>query len=89
MRTDRWDAPFTADQQRALAEWQADPNTHSYTCPNDGKELVPQDTWVCPACDYVQRWAHPFLSADRDALDLAIDLINRRYADALKRLGEL
>lgn len=54
----RWNAPFTPDQQARLREWQTSGLAHPYTCPNDGEVLAPLFVWVCPVCDYTQDWAH-------------------------------
>jgi hypothetical protein len=51
-------APFTAAQREALADHQEAVRVHPYTCPNDGRKLVPLERWVCPGCDYTQDWAH-------------------------------
>lgn len=54
-------APFTPEQQAALADWQVNPRMHAFTCPNDGSKLIPRKRWVCARCEYTQDWAHAFM----------------------------
>lgn len=58
-------APFTDWQRRRLQDWQVGARWHPFTCPNDGRSLVPMDRWVCSACDYEQEWAHAFMVEER------------------------
>lgn len=68
-------APWTYQQARFLAEWQTSPVFHPFTCPNDGRVLLPfRSGWLCPAptCDYKQDWAHDFMLSG-EYLDPAVD----------------
>jgi hypothetical protein len=57
-------APWTEEQVRNLADWQACPWVHPYTCgycrdadPGPEYELVPTvDGWRCLTCDMRQNW---------------------------------
>jgi len=54
-------APWTEEQVKELARYQATGLVHPYTCGGDkcGDVLVPtKDGWTCPSCDYKQDWAH-------------------------------
>lgn len=54
-------APWTQEQIDALNERQRDESLHPYTCGNDSMHrllMATPDGWVCPDCDYRQRWAH-------------------------------
>jgi hypothetical protein len=56
-------APWTEDQVQALNRWQKFGYVHEFTCPNDGGALHATLTgWVCTQCDYVQDWAHDFMT---------------------------
>jgi hypothetical protein len=63
-------APFTADQVEALNRWQNGP-VHPFTCGNDhegNRDLVATETgWICPNCNYTQKWAHEFMLQDPKA----------------------
>jgi hypothetical protein len=61
-------APFTAEQQAALAAYQRSGLMHPFTCPDHSdRALVPGPFWYCPenGCNYTQRWAHEFMASPR------------------------
>lgn len=57
-------APFTPEQVNALNIWQNGP-VHPFTCGNDhegDRDLVATESgWICPTCEYKQKWAHEFM----------------------------
>ncbi len=69
-------APWSMEQVQALANWQASPQVHPFTCRNRGNGQHPVEGhdhgilrptpkgWVCPHCDYTQDWAHDFMFTD-------------------------
>lgn len=62
---DRIDAPFSAAQVLALNAYQVANYVHPFTCGVNSlhRDLVATpDGWICPDCDYRQRWAHAFMA---------------------------
>ena len=67
---------FTSDEVAALSRWQLEGKFHPFTCPNrgdgehrniygDAGALVPTVRgWICPFCNYTQKWAHKFMTED-------------------------
>jgi len=53
-------APWTDEQVENLKKRQANNMMHQYTCVCDGNiALIPtKEGWVCPECDYTQKWCH-------------------------------
>lgn len=66
MTADLLEAPFSADQVRALSLRQADDRFHPYTCSYGGQKshqgnpvLLPTRAgMVCRGCGYIQTWVH-------------------------------
>lgn len=62
-REGRSEAPWTIHQCDKLNEFQRCGWVHEFTCANT-HQLLPQTLyatpqgWVCPSCNYTQRWAH-------------------------------
>lgn len=54
-------APWTAQQVRALNEWQTSEMFHPFTCASGDTLRATESGWVCPHCDYTQAWAHEFM----------------------------
>lgn len=64
---------FTADEVANLAHYQVAGGFHPFTCANRGDgnhreaygdkgALIPTVRgWICPFCDYTQKWAHNFM----------------------------
>ena len=51
-------SPWTEEQVRILNKFQSSDVFHSFTCPNDGNDLIAtKEGWICPCCDYTQNWA--------------------------------
>jgi hypothetical protein len=59
-------APFTEDQVKSLAAFQADPWMHPFTCRDnhagDRVLKIGMTGWTCAACDYAQDWCHPWMA---------------------------
>jgi len=62
--------PWSDEQIRSLMDYQHLGFFHPFTCgtkekhnhPDDDAVLVAtRDGWVCPCCDYTQKWAHDFM----------------------------
>jgi hypothetical protein len=54
-------APWTEEQVENLNKRQERHDIHPYTCGRDGCGgvlVATEDGWVCPNCDYNQKWAH-------------------------------
>lgn len=64
------EAPWTDEQVERLNAHQRDRRFHPYTCGNRGGHpfepeygdhgvlRATREGWVCPYCDYTQKWAH-------------------------------
>ena len=77
---------FTPDQVVNLDRFQRAGQYHPFTCANRGDgnhrdngvdlgALVPTVRgWICPYCDYTQKWAHGFMSETRQAEEPFADL---------------
>jgi hypothetical protein len=59
-------APWSAEQVKALNEWQRRGNLHPFTCGTEqcgGVLTAGADGWTCPnGCGYAQDWAHDFMA---------------------------
>ncbi len=63
--------PWTPQQIDGLNHWQRAGYVHEFTCPNRQRDnhgdaplplVATVNGWVCPYCDYTQRWAHDFMA---------------------------
>jgi len=58
-------APFTTEQVKSLNDFQQSGYFHPFTCGNENcrADLIATEFgWVCPACEYTQKWAHEFMT---------------------------
>jgi len=53
--------PWNDAEVLALNAYQQNPTFHPYTCGNEHEGtkilIATNDGWVCPECDYTQKWA--------------------------------
>lgn len=57
-KLNKWHAPFSKEQVKALDRRQADKTLHPYTCPECSEKLIPYDDgWYCSKHGLVQTWA--------------------------------
>lgn len=58
------ESPFTEDQVKSLNAYQASKSCHPFTCICGGHTalIATKDGWICPKCDYKQKWAHKFMA---------------------------
>lgn len=56
--------PFTEDQVKSLNAYQASNVCHPFTCICGGHTVLiaTKEGWICPKCDYKQKWAHKFMA---------------------------
>lgn len=64
--SDKITAPWKGWYVDALNRWQRAGFVHEFTCKNDHGELdrtlvATVNGWICPHCDYTQKWAHDFM----------------------------
>lgn len=74
-------APFTEAQVQALNAYQGDGRFHEFTCPEDHGEksrvlVAHAGGWRCPSCDYVQDWAHEYMTVRSPRIVTKDGLIN-------------
>lgn len=70
MALDKIEAPFTEQQVKGLNAYQEAGHFHPFTCGNDSRHrdlVATTGGWVCPDCDYTQKWAHKFMAEVEDA----------------------
>jgi hypothetical protein len=62
--TDLTNAPFTKKEVKSLNGYQMSGVGHPFTCGNNSKHILvaTRNGWVCPKCDYSQKWAHKFMA---------------------------
>lgn len=58
------EAPFTEEEVESLNGYQESGYGHPFTCGNNSDHILvaTREGWVCPECDYTQRWAHKFMT---------------------------
>lgn len=55
---------FNQDQIESLNAYQKSGVFHPFTCGGEGcRETLTAtpDGWICPKCDYTQKWAHKWM----------------------------
>lgn len=66
--------PWSDQDVESLNAFQTEGRMHPFTCPNRSDPSHPRESngdygvlratkegWICPYCDYTQKWAHSFM----------------------------